>query len=74
MSHNLLKQLIVKHDTQLAFIAFSNLKIMITIVSSDISFNHSKDKIKMCLNLIIQGNVVILIKFTKSAKESAEDE
>lgn len=64
MSHNLLKHLVVKHDTQLAFTAFSNLKILITVVSIGISLNHSKDKIRMGLNLIIQGNVVILIKFT----------
>jgi len=43
-------------------------------VSGDISLNCSKDEIRMCLNLIIQGNSVILIKFTKPAKESAGKE
>lgn len=43
-------------------------------MSGDISLNHSKDEIRMCLNLIIQGNAVILIKFTEPAKESAEEE
>lgn len=39
MSHNLLKQLIVEHDIQLSFMELSNLKITITIVSSDVSLN-----------------------------------
>lgn len=43
-------------------------------MSGDTSLNHSKDGIRKCLNLIIQGNAVILIKFTKPAKESAEGE
>lgn len=43
-------------------------------MSGDISFNHSKDEIRVFSNLIIQGIAVILIKCIKPAKESAEEE